>query len=281
MSLTTLIAQMRDLGIEPPDMDKMSVDGQLHRFGKKKNGWFALHWFALDNGDQVLTGRFGDWKLGIDAKVSLDMPPLSDAERRRFAAGQKEQALLAQQVKQDKQREAASRALTIWEKLPTDGYSPYLRRKKVVAFGIRFSRDSVVIPVYKADGMLSGLQFIDAEGNKKFLTGSAVEGAFHTIGTIKPDGFVMLAEGYATGASLYMAMGQQVPCVIAFNANNLEPVALVLRDTYPDIKIVLCADNDDQTAGNPGLTKAVAAAKACNGKVVVPQQSKATPGVTA
>lgn len=57
---------------------------------------------------------------------------------------------------------------------------------------------------------------------------------------------------------------------IAFNAGNLHPVAVALRAKYPDMELVLCADDDRNTEGNPGLTKATEAAQAVSGKLAVP-----------
>jgi putative DNA primase/helicase len=50
----------------------------------------------------------------------------------------------------------------------------------------------------------------------------------------------------------------------------LSAVAKALRVRYPDLKMVVAADNDTETEGNPGLTKARAAAKAVGGRVVIP-----------
>ena len=273
--IDALCHQMSQFQIAPPT--EFSIDGKLHRFGNKKNGWYVLHWFRLDNGTDVLSGRFGEWKLGVDAKVDLDMPPLSPEERKRFATEQRAQAKAAETAKREKQAEAAERALAIWEKLPDMGHSAYLQRKKVAGFGVRFSRGSVVIPLHNVVGKMVGLQFIAEDGSKKFLTGTEKLGAFFVIGEDLPNAHrALLAEGYATGASLHMAMSCKIPVVIAFDAGNLEPVAAALHEWYPNLRLVVCADNDHKTDGNPGVTKAQQAAKACGGRVVIPQV-KATP----
>jgi len=44
--------------------------------------------------------------------------------------------------------------------------------------------------------------------------------------------------------------------VIAFHAGNLAPVALAVRTRYPNARIIVCADDDHHTPGNPGLTQA-------------------------
>jgi phage/plasmid primase-like uncharacterized protein len=91
------------------------------------------------------------------------------------------------------------------------------------------------------------------------------------------DGEILLAEGYATAASIHMATGQTV--VAAFTAHNLQPVAEILREQYPDAEITICADNDHHLVeqingtpiGNVGLKKAKEAAAAICATVAVPK----------
>ncbi len=90
------------------------------------------------------------------------------------------------------------------------------------------------------------------------MSGGKIRGCYFSIG--KPDGRVLIAEGFATGASVHEATGDAV--AVAFNAGNLKPVAKILRAKFPDAHITVCADNDTKTEGNPGLTKATEAAAA-------------------
>lgn len=45
---------------------------------------------------------------------------------------------------------------------------------------------------------------------------------------------------------------------------------IALREKYPHVRITICADNDANTPGNPGLTKAREAAQSCSGFLAVP-----------
>ena len=90
-------------------------------------------------------------------------------------------------------------------------------------------------------------------------------------------GEILLAEGYATGATLHMAT--EKPVAVAFDAGNLEPVAKALREQFPNAAITICADNDHQHTRktpegtelwNKGVALAQEAAKAVGGKVVAP-----------
>lgn len=258
--------------LETDRLIRCRVDGDT---GSKKSGWYVLHEFRLRNGSTVLTGRYGNWKrYGDEAlKIEFELPVLSDEEKQEFAQRQAEQRMQAEQEKQNRAIDAAQRAERIFSKLPDTGVSDYLKRKKVRAFGLRFSRGSIVVPVRNIAGALVGLQFIDATGDKKFLTGTPKRGCFHLIGVIDPSQPLVLAEGYATGATIHMAT--QWPVAVAFDAGNLLPVAKALREQYPDLRIIIGADNDIATDGNPGVTKATEAAKAVGAHLCIPDFSVA------
>ena len=83
-----------------------------------------------------------------------------------------------------------------------------------------------------------------------------------------PIRILCVAEGYATGASIHEATRYAV--AVAFDAGNLKPVATALRVKFPDLRLILCADDDANTPGNPGLTKATEAAQAVAGLVALP-----------
>ena len=74
---------------------------------------------------------------------------------------------------------------------------------------------------------------------------------------------LLLAEGYATAATLHEATGH--PCACAFFAGNLKPVTLALRAKYPKIQIIVCADADPV-----GRAAAAEAAAAVNGTWIEP-----------
>ena len=60
------------------------------------------------------------------------------------------------------------------------------------------------------------------------------------------------------------------------NSGNLSEVAKALRALMPQREILIAADNDQFTEGNPGQTKATAAAKAISARLVVPQFKEPT-----
>ena len=125
----------------------------------------------------------------------------------------------------------------------------------------------MLVPLRDTAGKLHSLQTITPDGEKRFK--GRMKGCYHAIGS-KPDDMLVIAEGYATGASIHEATGW--PVAVAFNAGNLGPVAMALHKAYPALTLVMAADDDHhQTEGNPGLTAARQAALAVGGFVVAPQ----------
>ena len=257
---------IRAAGLEPPDV--IEADGKLHRFssnGKRGDdaGWYVLH------GDGIPAGCFGDWRTGVSQSWRADIGrTLSPAEEAAHRV--KVEAMRRQREAEDARRkaEAASKAAAIWKAAqPAPDDHPYLTRKAIKAHGARLHDGALVIPMREGSAIHS-LQFIQADGGKRFLTGGRVAGCYFAIGDPKGVAALCVAEGFATGATIHETTGY--PGAVAFNAGNLEAVARALRARFPDVTLILCADDDVKTGGNSGLTKATAAALAVGGKLAVP-----------
>jgi putative DNA primase/helicase len=119
------------------------------------------------------------------------------------------------------------------------------------------------------------VQRILPNGGKWFRKGRA-GGLYSPIGDLTNPTQILLCEGWATGATLHEASGSPVLC--AMNAGNLLPVAKAARTTWTGADLVICADNDWKTDGNPGLTAATAAAKATGAHLAVPLFPEGTRG---
>ena len=117
------------------------------------------------------------------------------------------------------------------------------------------------------DGEIQSIQTIAPDGRKLFHKGGTVKGFYYSIG--KPTDNIVIAEGYATGATIHEATGYGV--VVAFNAGNISSVAQAVRGKYPDADIIIAGDNDQHTDGNPGVTKATEAAEDINALLAIPQ----------
>lgn len=75
----------------------------------------------------------------------------------------------------------------------------------------------------------------------------------------------MIAEGFATAASLHETTGNQT--FISFDAGNLINVAKIVRVKNPDAEIIICGDNDENEVGQKA---ARSAALAVGGKYIIP-----------
>jgi len=169
--------------------------------------------------------------------------------------------------RQREQARAAAAAVVRWAAARPAVDHPYLTAKGIKPHGVRVEGGhTLLVPMRDAEGRLHGLQGIAPDGGKRFMPGQRVQGLYHAIG--KPGSKIIVCEGYATGASLHEETGLAV--AVAFNAGNLLPVAKALRGKYPAMPLVIAADDDWRTEGNPGLTKAREAAAAVGGSLAKP-----------
>lgn len=246
-------------------------DGTLYRFstnGKRmdQSGWYVLH----DDGE-VPAGAFGCWRSGLSQTwCSKDTQAMTQAER---SAHQQRMQAIAQQREADKtqrQQDAATAAAQRWEAaLPAPADHPYLAKKGVHAHGTRVESDGfLIVPMRDTNGKLWNIERINPANfkDKKGLLGGRRTGLYYSIG--KPKGVLIVCEGFATGASIHEATGDAV--AVAFNAGNLREVAQALHSKYPKLRLILAADDDAFTDGNPGITKATEAAKAVGGYLTKP-----------
>ena len=253
-------------GVETPPV--IVADGKLHRFSSDRTrgddaGWYVLH------GDGVPAGCFGDWRTGLSKSWRADIGrALTKAEvsahRARVAAMRR--AREAEEAR--RQAEAREKAAAIWNAARhADADHPYLKRKGVKPYGLRLYDGRLIVKLC-ADDTLHSLQFIDPDGDKDFLPGGRVRGCCYVIGSLANAPVACVAEGFATGATIHAATGY--PVAVAFNAGNLTAVAKAMRARCPELRLILCADDDIGTNGNPGLTKATEAARGVGGWLAVP-----------
>lgn len=257
-------AAMLAAGLTPPD--EIQADGTLHRFstsGKARDdsGWYVLH------GDGIPAGAFGCWREGFTQQWCSKSPDTMtqaerEAHRQRVKAMRQQREIDTAQ----RQQQAAQTAATRWQAASPATAHPYLTAKGVQAHGVKAEGEALLIPMRDEMGALHSLQVIDPEGGKRFQPGGRMKGCYFAIG--KPEGALIVCEGYATGASIHEATGQAV--AVAFNAGNLKSVALALHQKYPALRLILAADDDWKTEGNPGVAKAKEAARSVGGNLIKP-----------
>jgi conjugative relaxase-like TrwC/TraI family protein len=167
----------------------------------------------------------------------------------------------------------------------------YLQAKRIsLQPGVfQTARGSLAIPVYDVDGKLWSAQYINSDRSKRFARESRKDGCFHVIGAegsgtdvLRNAQAIVVAEGYATAASLKELYSQDnekrpVAFIAAFDAGNVPAVARALRDRFPDVAMVIAADNDvavaEEHGRNPGLNKGTEAAQATGAQLMIPHFS--------
>jgi putative DNA primase/helicase len=202
-----------------------------------------------------VTGVFGCWKRGFTQKYCSN-GTTDRAVRKRWAEALIEKRKAEIQLRQKVRVEVAK---IMAQATPATDDHPYLKAKGVRACdGLLQWQGKLVLPLSDADGEIHSLQFIDADGSKRFLRYGQVSGCvFPILGPAS--GPILIAEGVATGLTVAEATGSAVVC--AMNCGNMLAVAQAMRAKWPDREIIVAADNDQFTNGNPGLTKATDSAK--------------------
>ena len=238
-------------------------DGKTHRFSVNgKNRDDAGEYRFYD--DKFPAGYGKDYRRGIYFKWSArdNATPFSESERAEYARIKRER----EGGRKREQADAARAAQERWHKARSaDPAHEYLVRKGVKAHGLRQDGGALLIPVLDGEEIIS-VQTISPDGSKLFQLGSRVKGGSFTIGAASD--VIYIVEGYATGATIFELTGQQT--VIAFNRGNLLAVAPKIRATNSEAHIMIIADDDFKTAGNPGVRDATEAAKAIGGYLAVP-----------
>lgn len=281
-----VIDQLRAAGLQ---IDDIIVDGKVHPcrtdedHGKSKKGWYVCHELRIQSGETVIVGAFGNWREGVDSsgkpvahRIALNQQTITPEERAAITKRIAENRRQAEAMRQRNAEKAAKAASAAWKTMAVEGRCDYLARKGLSGpHGAKFSaKGNLVIPLQDPAGNIHGLQIIygDPEEKKKrgrdkdfWPAGLAKRGHFFLIGA--PGPIILIAEGFATAASIHEST--LLPVVVAFDAGNLMPVAEHIKKRWR-AKILICADDDFQTAGNPGITAASRAALAVNGAMVVP-----------
>lgn len=242
-------------------------DGKRHRFASNGNPRGDAGWYIFWNDDRP-TGVFGCWKHQMKVVWKAESyKPFTPEEKAAYKARMQQiEAERAEAERLDHER-AAAKAADMWSRAVPAESHPYLEKKKVQSFGLRILNGELLLPLRAGPGAYVGLERITTE-EKLLLKGTPAGGAYFVIGKPEREGRVVIVEGYATGASVHMALGCCV--VVARNAGNLLPVAKKIRAAMPAASIVIAADDDRWTEGNPGMKAAAAAAQAVRGTVAVP-----------
>jgi len=275
-----VLRQLEDAGLIIPQGERLRVGTHkpvrlaVRDGGREKRGWYLLKEWAPSVDRSLIVGAYGVWRGNNNGaqKVTLPSddtgritPEQRDAMRRMWAEAEK----AAERQRKHDAAAAANTAMKAWGRLLPDGDSPYLQRKGVPGYGLKYTKNgTAVVPLIDTAGKIHGLQFLRTEAQaregkrpvKEFWpAGCEKKNHYHLLGH-QPHWIVLIAEGYATAATLHAATGYPVAC--AFDAGNLKAVAEQLHRRYKRAKILVCADDD-------ALGKCQH--KDCQARIVLPQ----------
>lgn len=251
------------------------------------------------------------FKLALDKGWRFTQTEMTPAQKKAFAIEQaaRREQLAAQRVREDAEIAAwyeivADACERIWAQLHTVGKSPYLGRKKVGGYGVRFAHAGLIIETIEATqaiNLISGAEHISAffkartEDTKFFYIkpGSVIvplrdaAGRLMNLQIITETGKkLFMRNGRKTG--LFHFFGEPVvggpvgiaegyataasahmargwPMAVALDAGNLPVVAAELARVLPKSVFFILADDDPI-----GISKGAEAAQACNGCLLVP-----------
>jgi len=180
-------------------------------------------------------------------------------------------ALAAEEVRNARRKEVVLEARRRWDAAVPAIKHDYLTRKGVDAHGTRMeSSGLLLVPLIGTDGKVQCLQTISADGQKLFLKDGTVNDGFFILGgkVSETVDTVMIAEGFATAATVQQATGRVTICT--YNGGNMVNVAKFFADKYPRKQFQIAGDDDHGKKDNAGVKSAVAAAQAAGCDYILP-----------
>ncbi|MCB9229822.1 MAG: toprim domain-containing protein [Deltaproteobacteria bacterium] len=257
-------AQSRGMTITDP-----IFNGNFQRFQGKSgdSGWYIGSSLVNSRGYCFLCVNFGDWVDGSHYTFTPTMK-MSREDRKEIKFLTEKAREENEKQKEKARAEAARKAAQMFSSLPDALTHTYLENKKVRAHGLKRCGESLMIPMRTVTGEITGAQFIDADGEKRFITGQQTMGAMFILGNLDDASEAFLCEGYATGATIFEHI--KTPAVCAFSANNLPLVAKALKSAYPKVIFRVAGDDDWMTEGNSGETKAIEASRSLGTRAIFP-----------
>lgn len=264
MNAEHLFERLTELGADLSQFDSARVGVWQRLSAGKRSKPIAVKVHRTD----PLLATVGDWRQG-DFETVRDDRPLAREESARLRTEAARSRRLAEQDTKARQMAAQEvAAANLRRALPARAEHAYLTRKGVKPHGIFESCGELLIPMFDTHGELWSHQTIFGDGTKLYLKDGRRRGCFFLIGENVTD-LLVLAEGYATAASIHEATGW--PVAVAFDAHGIRPVAEELRRKWRSAQFVFAADDDAHLARNVGLEAARDAARAVGGMILSPQ----------
>jgi len=271
MDYSTVLAHLHECGLK---VDMAITDGLLHRAPtlskpRSKNGWYICFENAL---------VVGDWMTGVTQTFTSGAKKKMSKYDWQHIKAKVEQEKLKLEQKQD---DAALLANNIYAcSIVKTDFFKYLDKKQIrPTRDMRFywneqpSRYELIIPLVDlSTGEICNIQRITEDGDKRFLAGGRVKGLCFPVGLNEQPSKVYICEGVATATSIHQHL--QAPVLAALNAGNLKAIAIQARLLWPDVDLIIAADDDHlaelKTGRNTGLMKAYDASQETLASVSAP-----------
>ena len=246
--INILYEALHDNGIPTPTRDFNALG--ICRWGEKYRYW------AIDLNNAGFA--FGDWTIPNDKHLVFDNSircDITPAQRKALEKSIKDRFAQEQKRIIEQQNHQSIYAQTVC--IGSYGKKvehPYLTKKQIPCpSDVTYNREqnALFIPVSDINGKIWSFQTIYADGQKRFLKNARKKGCMYCFGDLASANTLFVCEGFATGASVYLAT--QIVTVVAFDAGNIDSVVYAITQKYPDKRIVIAADNDWEKTPNTGV----------------------------
>lgn len=252
--VTQVFECMAANGITPRDDLVLNFDtDKIERFpvegdrGSERSGWYVLY------SDGCPAGEVGDWHTG-GVKFVFDFSRLgSGYEHIKQQAKTPEFQAEARRLHEERdnrrieaQARAADEARAYFNTASAAPAShAYLVKKGVASHGLKIDGGgNLLVPLIGEDGKFKTIQRIATDGIKRFEPGTSSAGAFYVVEEGEKPRAVLIAEGYATAASVAESLGKSYKVVMAVNAGNMKSVCRTFKTKYPTLPVYIIGDDD-------------------------------------
>ena len=131
------------------------------------------------------------------------------------------------------------------------GNTPWLKQNGVRGFGLKLAPDGgVAMPLRNAHGRLHEVKFISPDGaSRRVRADGDAPPLMHMIDPARRvrEDTIIVAGDYLSGAAIHKAT--RLPVAVAEEPDKTMDVARALRKRYPDAKLVIAADGEQERDG--------------------------------
>ncbi|RTR38602.1 DUF927 domain-containing protein [Shewanella canadensis] len=214
----------------------------------KNTGW-CMPFYSEDG--ELTKAMFGTHRAEDEHQFweSTGYDALTDDEKSKFNTQMDERRAMLAEERESAMSEAREKLQSILVNCSKATCHPYLSDKGVASYDLyQGANDELYVPFHDIDDNFVTVQRIKPDGTKRIWAGCGKTGGFLKIAG--DSRVILIAEGYATAASLFEATGYT--CIMGIDAGNLVPVAKAIKERYSNSAIVVCCDNDQFKSQNKG-----------------------------